>query len=190
MKKLVSLFFVEDKDFISKFKNHSAAKSVHHSFIGGLLEHTLSVVRLCHFYISNYPELQYDLLIPAAMFHDIGKIWEISAFPENDYTDPGQLLGHIYMTCEVVGERIREIAGFPTKLEHELKHCILSHHGELIYGSPKKPALLEALALSFADNTDAKLETMIESFRAGGLGEDWLGFNRYLDSNIRKTSEV
>ena len=188
LKKLVDSFFVEDKEFIHAFKNHSAAKSVHHGFVGGLLEHTLGVVRLCVFYTKAYPMLNYDLLVSAALFHDIGKIRELSTFPLNDYTDEGQLLGHIMMGAEMVGERIREIEGFPAKLGNELKHCILAHHGELEYGSPKKPALAEAVALNFADNTDAKMETLREIFAASEGNQDWLGFNRLFDSNLRRSS--
>lgn len=190
LKQLLSRFFVEDENFVKDFKNHSAAKSVHHGFIGGLLEHTLSVTKLCDFYTKQYPMLNKDLLISAAIFHDVGKVYELSDFPLNDYTDEGQLLGHIVMGSEMVGEKIREIPGFPRKLANELKHCILAHHGELEYGSPKKPALMEAMALNFADNTDAKMETMKELFSANASkGDDWLGYNRLLDSNIRKSSK-
>lgn len=189
MRQLVNSFFVEDLDFIRKFKNHSAAKTVHHGFVGGLLEHTLSVVKLCDYYCKNYPLLNRDLLISAAMFHDMGKIWEISSFPENDYTDDGQLLGHIIIATEMIGERIRKIPGFSPKVATELKHCILAHHGELEYGSPKKPALLEALALNFADNTDAKMQTMIEVLESNSQNEGWLGYNRFFESNIRKTTK-
>ena len=93
------------------------------------------------------------------------------------------------MGCEMVGEQIRTIEGFPKKLGNELKHCILAHHGELEFGSPKKPALVEAVALNFADNTDAKMETMKEIFKAAGETNEWLGYNRLLESNIRKTSK-
>jgi 3'-5' exoribonuclease len=189
LKKLSESFFVEDAAFAKAFQFHSAAKSVHHGFVGGLLEHTLSVVKLCDYYAGYYPYINRDLLITAAMFHDIGKTRELSIFPENDYTDDGQLLGHIIIGTEMVGERIRTIAGFPEKTASELKHCILAHHGELEYGSPKKPALIEALALNFADNTDAKLETMIEVLKGAGDNNGWLGFNRLMESNIRKTSE-
>lgn len=190
MGKLVNSFFVEDLEFIKKFKNHSAAKTVHHGFVGGLLEHTLGVTRMCVYFVKNYPVLQYDLLIPAAMFHDIGKMWEISSFPENDYTDDGQLLGHIAIGYELVGEKIRQIPNFPSKLASELKHCILSHHGELEFGSPKKPALVEAMALNFADVADDKLEMMTELFENAGDNDGWLGFNRFADSNIRKTGRI
>ena len=189
LSKVVKHFFLENAEFVKQFKFSSAAKSVHHGFVGGLLEHTLSVLKLCQFYVKQYPILNEDLLYAAALCHDIGKVYELSAFPENDYTDDGQLLGHIVMGCEMVGEQIRGIDGFPKKLANELKHCILAHHGELEFGSPKKPALVEAVALNFADNTDAKMETMKEIFRAAGENNEWLGYNRLLESNIRKTSK-
>ena len=189
LQKLLSGYFVEDGAFAKAFQFHSAAKTVHHGFVGGLLEHTLSVTRMCDYYTGCYPQLNRDLLLTAAIFHDIGKTKELSRFPENDYTDDGQLLGHIIIGTEMVGERIRAMEGFPDKLATELKHCILAHHGELEYGSPKKPALLEALALNFADNTDAKMETMIEALQTGGENRGWLGYNRLLETNIRKTTE-
>ena len=100
------LVFVKDAEFIKAFRTSSAAKSVHHVFVGGLLEHTLSVTRMCDYYCTQYPILKRDLLIAAALFHDIGKTRELSLFPENDYTDDGQLLGHIVMGTEMVGEHI------------------------------------------------------------------------------------
>ena len=190
LKKLAESFFVEDAKFAKSFQFHSAAKTVHHGFVGGLLEHTLSVTSMCDYFSSAYPLLNRDLLLTAAMFHDIGKTKELSVFPENDYTDEGQLLGHIVIGTEMVSDRIRTIPGFPEKLAVELKHCILSHHGELEYGSPKKPAILEALALNFADNADAKMETMIELLNGAGDNQGWLGYNRLLETNIRKTSET
>ncbi len=189
LKKLLESYFVEDAVFAKAFQFHSAAKSVHHGFVGGLLEHTLSVTKLCDYFSKTYPMLNRDLLLTAAMFHDIGKTKELSTFPENDYTDDGQLLGHIIIGTEMIGERIRTIPGFPDRLATELKHCILAHHGELEYGSPKKPAILEALALNFADNADAKMETMMEVLQGAGDNQGWLGYNRLLETNIRKTSE-
>lgn len=187
LNKLLVKFFEEDEKFIKTFKGNSAAKTVHHGFIGGLLEHTLGVVRLCQYYSKAYPVLNRDLLITAAMLHDIGKTVELSAFPMNDYTDDGQLLGHIMIGAEMIHDMAKEIPGFPAKLESELKHCILAHHGELEYGSPKKPALAEAAALNLADNTDAKMETITEIFRSAGDNKDWLGYNRFFESNLRKT---
>jgi 3'-5' exoribonuclease len=189
LSKLLHAFF-DNANFEKRFKFHSAAKSVHHGFVGGLLEHTLSVTRNCDFFAKNYPIINRDLLLTAAMFHDVGKLSELSTFPENDYTDAGQLLGHIVIGYEWVGAEIKKIEGFPVVLANELRHCILAHHGELEYGSPKKPALVEAWALSFADNMDAKMETLKEMLV--GIPDnnlEWQGFSRVLDSNIRKTSK-
>lgn len=190
LKKLLHSFFIENDDFISVFKQHSAAKSVHHSFVGGLLEHTLCVVDLCDFYSKQYPIINRDLLLTAAMFHDIGKTKELSSFPSNDYTNEGQLLGHIYMATELLGNKIKEIPNFPEALALELQHCILAHHGELEYGSPKKPAIIEALALNFADNTDAKIQIMIEALGESVDDTEWLGYNRFMESNIKKTTNI
>lgn len=187
LKKLLNSFFVEDKVFVDKFKKHSAAKSIHHGFIGGLLEHTLSVAKLCEFMATQYAALNRDLLVSAAIFHDIGKIDELSSFPENDYTDEGQLLGHIVIGTMMISDRIAQIEGFPKVLANELKHCILAHHGELEYGSPKKPSLLEALALAHADNIDAKLQSFTELLNANQDKADWLGFSKMFDANVRIT---
>ena len=190
LQKLLAAFFLEDEEFAKRFRSHSAAKSVHHGFVGGLLEHTLAVTKLCAMFCEQYPILNRDLLLTAAMFHDIGKLDELSDFPANDYTDEGQLLGHIMIGTEKVGACIQTIAGFPQRLGNELKHCILAHHGELEFGSPKKPALVEAVALHFADNIDAKMETLKEAFANVPEGNtEWLGYNRLLESNIRKTGK-
>ena len=130
-------YYFEDPAFVKKFKAHSAAKTVHHSFSGGLLEHTLSVVKFCEYMAGAYPILNKDLLYTAAMCHDIGKIKELSPFPENDYTDDGQLLGHIVMGVEMIDDAIRTIPEFPPKLASELKHCILAHHGSWSTGPPR-----------------------------------------------------
>ena len=123
------------------------------------------------------------------IFHDIGKLKELSTFPENDYTDAGQLLGHIMIGAEWVGDAIKSIDGFPVVLANELKHCILAHHGELEFGSPKKPALVEALALSFADNIDAKMETFRELLvNVPENDTKWQGYNRFMETNFRRTS--
>ncbi|MDD2969331.1 MAG: HD domain-containing protein [Lachnospiraceae bacterium] len=186
LKMLMEDFFVRDTEFVKAFKASSAAKSVHHGFMGGLLEHTLSILKLCEYYCSTYPLLKRDLLISAALCHDIGKTKELSLFPENDYTDDGNLLGHIVMAVEMLNDKIRDIDGFPESLATELKHCILAHHGELEYGSPKKPALMEAVALNLADNTDAKMQTFTELIMSTAE-TGWLGYNRLFESNLRMT---
>lgn len=187
LKKLAESFFL-DADFAERFQFHSAAKSVHHGFVGGLVEHTLHVTQICEYFCKLYPMMNRDLLLAAAMFHDIGKLKELSKFPANDYTDDGQLLGHIVIGAMEVQDHIDAIDGFPKRTASELIHCILAHHGELEYGSPKKPALMEAVALSFADNADAKMETMKEALSAAPAGNlEWQGYNRLFESNIRRT---
>ncbi len=180
-------YFIENEEFIKVFKGHSAAKTVHHGFAGGLLEHTLSILKMCEYFTNTYELLNKDLLYTAAMYHDIGKIKELSKFPENDYTDAGQLLGHIVIGVEMAGEAIRSIEGFPEVLADELKHCIVAHHGEMEYGSPKKPALPEALALNLADNADSKLQTLTEIFKDKET-KDWIGYNRLFESNLRRST--
>ncbi|MBQ8946128.1 MAG: HD domain-containing protein [Lachnospiraceae bacterium] len=185
LKELLDHFFRDD-NFAAAFKASSAAKSIHHSFVGGLLQHTLGVARICDFLASKYYRLNRDLLISAAVCHDIGKIRELSLYPHNDYTDEGQYLGHIIIGIEMIDEALKHIEGFPVALEQELKHCILSHHGEFEFGSPKKPAIIEAVALNFADNTDAKLEAFTELLENSNE-TGWMGFNRIFESNLHKT---
>lgn len=184
-RQLLEAFFVEDEKFADLFRNASAAKTIHHGFVGGLLEHTLSVTRLCDYYCSAYPVLKRDLLLTAAICHDIGKTKEISPFPENDYTDEGQLLGHIVIGSQMVAQRAEKIPGFPHELLIQLQHCILAHQGKYEFGSPKIPAMIEALALYYADDTDAKLETFKEILENNQDKSGWLGYNRRFESNIR-----
>ena len=142
---------------------------------------------MCEYFASAYEIINEDLLLAAAICHDIGKTRELSNFPDNDYTDEGQLIGHIVIGVEMIGEAIRSVPDFPEMLANEWKHCIIAHHGELEYGSPKKPALAEAMALNLADNADAKMQTLTEIFKDKN-GTDWLGYNRLFESNLRKTS--
>ena len=187
LKRLLEEFFVKDTKFIDQFKKSSAAKTVHHGFIGGLLEHTLSVTKLCDYYCTAYPKLNRDLLLTAAICHDIGKTRELSLFPVNDYTDEGQFLGHIVMGAEMIGVKAAAIEGFPILLKQELQHCILAHHGEYEYGSPKKPSIIEAVALNLADNTDAKMETFTEILD-NAAAPGWQGYNKFFETNIYDTN--
>ena len=186
IKKLLNAFFREDEAFVKAFKKSSAAKAIHHGFVGGLLEHTLSVTKLCDYYCSTYPILKRDLLLAAAMLHDVAKVKELSPFPENDYTDEGQFIGHIVLGSEMVAEKVKAIEGFPSHIASQIRHCILAHHGKLEYGSPKVPAIVEAVALNYADDTDAKMQTFTEVLNAS-TETGWLGYNRLFESNIRKT---
>ena len=180
---------MKDNAFPKSFQEHSAAKTVPHGFIGRLMEHTLSVTRLCDYMAAAYPVLKRDLLITASLLHDVGKTKELSSFPLNDYTDEGQLLGHIVIGAQMVHDLAKEIPDFPETLENQLVHCILAHHGELEYGSPKKPALAEAVALNLADNTDARMETLTEIFAADKGKKDWRGNKRLFESNLGRKGD-
>ena len=186
LNRLLTMIFKEDKVFAERFKTATAAKSVHHGFVSGLLEHTVSVARLCTKICDNYDYVNHDLLVTGAMLHDIGKVREIAPFPQNDYTDEGNMIGHLVIGYGMVREKIALIEGFPGSLANQVEHMILSHHGELEFGSPKKPATIEALALAAADNLDAHLETMRELMEVKNPNT-WLGFNKWLDTNIRRT---
>lgn len=186
IKELAESFFVKDEDFKHKFKSLAAGKSVHHSFYGGLLEHSLSVTRLCANMADSYDFLNRDLLITCAMLHDCGKVKELSPLPVNDYTDEGNFIGHIVLGYEMIKEKISKIEDFPMIMAEQIGHCILAHHRELEYGSPKRPAIIEAIALAYADDTDAKLETMREALEAKDT-TDWLGYNRWIETNIKRT---
>ena len=183
---LLHKIFIEDTALAERFKKNSAAKSMHHGFIGGLLEHTLSVTDNCEFMAGRYPLIKRDLLITAALLHDVGKTKEISLFPENDYTDEGNLLGHIVIGAQMVETAASSIDGFPETLKNELEHCILAHHGKLEFGSPKVPALMEAFALNFADDMDAKME-MFTELADKVHNTDWQGYNKMFETNIRLT---
>ena len=189
MRKLLDKVFIEDSDFKKDFRTRSAAKSVHHGFVGGLLEHTLSVTEICDFFAKHYDFIDRDLLITAALCHDIGKTKELTTFPANEYTDEGQLLGHIVIGAKMVWDICDTIPDFPETKKNELIHCILAHHGKLEFGSPKTPELVEAFALSFADNMDAKMETFKEAIeKPTNDPYKWLGVNRFLETNIRRTT--
>ena len=189
LKTLLTEFFVNDTEFAKSFRKHSAAKNVHHNFVSGLLQHSLRVAETCDFFAKRYSKINRDLLITGALLHDIGKTRELSAFPQNDYTDEGQLLGHIVMGYEMIMERTKRIEGFPEKLARELGHLILSHHGKLEFGSPKKPALIEAVALNYADDIDAKLESMSALLDTAAEPGAWLGYQKLWESNIRPTGK-
>ena len=189
--KLLNSFFVEDKAFRDKFLKHQGAKTVHHSFVSGLLEHTLATTRLAKAIAKNYDDINVDLVITTALLHDIAKLDEIAAYPDNEYTDEGYLIGHIVMAYGIIKERIAKLGGFSKLEEDELLHCILSHHGSPEFGSPKQPMLMEAYIVSQADNTDAKLEIMRESIANAKITNkmDVNGFvsNKFMTTNFRES---
>jgi 3'-5' exoribonuclease len=154
--RLLEAFF-NDERLVNQFKTAPAAKAVHHVFLGGLLEHTLSVVQLVLLVGPRYKGVDQELLLTGAILHDLGKVSELSFERTFDYTDPGRLLGHITLTVEMIDEKLKAIPEFPEDLAVQLKHIILSHHGEYEFGSPKRPKTLEALLLHHLDDLDAKM---------------------------------
>ena len=187
LKKLLEEIFLRHPVISKEFKYHSAAKAMHHSFRGGLVEHTLSVTQLCDFLAPRYNYVNRDILVASAMLHDVGKVLELSDFPTNDYTDDGQLLGHLILGSELIRDAAAKIDGFPKRLESLMKHCMLSHHGEYEYGSPKLPSTPEAFLLHCADNLDAKTKMIEEALAADSTQGHWAGYNRMLQRNLSRS---
>lgn len=186
--------FMADHDFISRFKKAPAAKLFHHSYLGGLLEHTLSVSQLAVIAARHYPELDGDLLLAGAILHDIGKIEELSFERTIGYSDQGRLLGHIVLGIMMLEERVSPIKDFPSELAIRLKHLILSHHGEFDFGSPKRPKFLEAFALHLIDDLDAKINGLSKLLKEDRQQGSWTAFSnlfqRYLFKGDSSTGTI
>lgn len=149
--------FLADEPFMGRYCLAPAAKGMHHVYLGGLLEHSLALVKLAKTIVPLYGGINEDLLVVGALLHDVGKIHEMSFERAFDYTDAGKLLGHITIGVELVEERIRQVEGFPRELAILLKHMLLSHHGQYEYGSPKRPKTIEATILNYLDDMDSKI---------------------------------
>lgn len=187
LKQILEEIIINDPKISKSLKTHSAAKSMHHGYMGGLIEHTVYVAETCDFLSTRYKFVNRDLLIASAILHDIGKVYELSEFPVNDYTDEGQLLGHIVICTELLTEKSKLIEGFPKEILNLLKHSIISHHGSLEYGSPKLPSTIEAFILHCADDMDAKIKMFEEHFEKNNTKDVWTGYNKTLTRNIRRT---
>ena len=172
-----------DEVFLAAFMAAPAAKTIHHAVLGGLLEHTVSVVGLCRLLADYYPAVDRDLLLAAAMLHDVGKVRELTWDRVFDYSDAGRLLGHITLGALLVEERIRGIPDFPDELAQRLLHCILSHHGELEWGSPRRPKTLEALVLHYAEDLDGKVNSFLGFAQSHPDPQHpgWTQFNKAMD---------
>ena len=178
---LIKLFW-EDESFIKLFKVAPASKWLHHNYLGGLLEHTLSMVQLVLKNASHYNGLNLDLLLTASILHDVGKVDELSYRRSFDYSDEGRLLGHITLGIERVEDKIRQVPDFPKDLSTLLKHLLLSHHGQYIWGSPKRPMTLEAVMLHYLDDMDAKMNGIQQFIKKQVLeGSRWSGYHRIFE---------
>jgi len=173
---LLALFW-QDEAFVEKFKKAPASTRLHHTHIGGLLEHTLSVTQLVTKNVGHYRGLNLDLLIAGSILHDLGKIDELSYHRSFDYSDEGRLLGHIILGLEKLESKICQISDFPKDLALQLKHLLISHHGQYQWGSPRKPMTLEAVMLHFLDNLDAKMEGIEQFLRT--QASEGSRFSRY-----------
>lgn len=187
LKQLLEAFFL-DEETAGLFRRAPAAKGFHHIYLGGLLEHTLSTVQLLDHAAEHYPELNKDLLIAGGILHDIGKIYEFSYDNLINYSDEGRMIGHLVMGVEMINKKIEAIPDFPPQLALELRHIILSHHGEFEYGSPKRPKTLEALVVHYMDDLDAKINAF-QSFvaaDAANADSEWTSFNRFFERYLYK----
>lgn len=183
VKKLLDLYFCDEK-FIKEFKDSTAAVQYHHAFKGGLLEHTLAVVKICHAAYKIYGNLNYDLLISGAILHDIGKIREYRTTITTEVTDEGKLLGHITIGYSWVLEKIKQIEGFPEDLKNRLLHIILSHHGHKEFGSPKRPKILEAFIVYHADHMDADIGGYSIILEENKSGNDWSDYVKNFERSV------
>ncbi len=179
-----------DPQIKEKLLKSPAAKSIHHVQVGGLIQHILSISQLMTFVAQQYPQLNFDLLLFGAIFHDLGKIWELEWTNKGiRYTDKGRLVGHLVMSAELVEKKASQIFGFPEELVTVLKHIILSHHGKLEYGSPKVPMLLEAYVVWMIDDLDSKIDSISQFLRLDGSGEgDWSSFNQLYSRHFFKNN--
>jgi 3'-5' exoribonuclease len=180
LRRLLEAFF-EEAEFHAAFERAPAAKSAHHAYLHGLLEHTVSVGELARRVAEHYPELDRDLMVAGALLHDVGKVEELSLGPPIDYTDAGRLEGHLVLGVRLLEARLAGLRGFPSELAGHLRHLILSHHGAYEFGSPRRPKTAEAMALHLIDDLDAKLAMVRQAVAEGGGEGHWSPYHRLLE---------
>lgn len=189
LKTLVQLL-MSDPEIAAGYRSAPAAKSLHHAFIGGLLDHVVSLLRSCDLVCRNYPQINRDLLLTGAFLHDIGKIHELTYSRSFSYSSRGQLLGHMIIELEMLHAKIAQIPGFPDELKTLLEHLIISHHGQYEFGSPKLPMFPEALMLHYLDDLDSKMESMRAHFeREAEAGSSWTTYNPSLGRVLLNTAK-
>jgi 3'-5' exoribonuclease len=177
----------QDVEMVSGLKRAPAAKGMHHAFLGGLLEHVVSLCGLCVAAAGHYPEVDLDLLLTGATLHDLGKIEELRYERSFNYTDEGQLLGHILIEYEWISKKIDSIPGFPSHLKTLVQHLIISHHGQYAFGSPKLPMFREALLLHYLDDLDSKMAAVRAALAADTGEGNWTGWSPALERRFLRT---
>jgi 3'-5' exoribonuclease len=185
LNELLTTIFTNEKINSVFFKN-AAGVEIHHAYIGGLAQHTLEVTNIVMNYCKLFKDINYDLAVTASLLHDIGKIVELSSFPENKYTDIGRMLGHISIGVEIINEEIQKLNNFPIELKKALEHCVLSHHGTLEMGSPVIPMTLEAVALNNADRSSAELNGFTLAIQRDTRTGSWTDYNPTYKRFIKK----
>lgn len=189
LRALVQLFMA-DPEIAAAYRNAPAAKTLHHAYIGGLLDHVVSLFRSCDLVSRNYSQINRDLLMTGAFLHDIGKIHELTYSRSFSYTSRGQLLGHMIIELEMLQAKIAQIPGFPDEMKTLLEHLIISHHGQYEFGSPKLPMFPEALMLHYLDDLDSKMEAMRAHFeREAESGSSWTTYNASLGRTLLNTAK-
>lgn len=182
--------FMSDPEIAEAYRNAPAAKTLHHAYIGGLLDHVVSLCRSCDLMCRNYPQINRDLLLTGAFLHDIGKIHELTYNRSFSYTTRGQLLGHMIIELEMLQAKLALLPGFPDELKTLVEHLIISHHGQYEFGSPKLPMFPEALVLHYLDDLDSKMESMRANFeREAGAESAWAGYNASLGRPLLNTAK-
>jgi len=182
--------FMADAEIGAAYRNAPAAKTLHHAYIGGLLDHVVSLFRSCDLMCRNYPQINRDLLLTGAFLHDIGKIHELTYNRSFTYTTKGQLLGHMIIELEMLQAKLPLLPGFPDELKTMVEHMIISHHGEYEFGSPKLPMFPEALMLHYLDDLDSKMEAMRAHFeREAALDGPWTSYNASLGRPLLNTAK-
>src|SRR3990172_746648 len=181
---------IGDPEIATRLRQAPAAKTLHHAYIGGLLEHILSLCRLAKLVLQNYPGLDEDLVIAGVLLHDLGKIYELSYARSFGYTSDCQLLGHMILEIEILHKKLADMPDFPRPLQTLLEHLIISHHGQYEFGSPKLPMFPEALLLHYIDDLDSKLQGMQTLIaKEAALEGDWTGFLPSLGRPLLKVSK-
>jgi len=189
LKALIQVFMA-DSEIAAAYRTAPAAKTLHHAFIGGLLDHVVSLFRSCDLVCRNYPQVNRDLLLTGAFLHDIGKIHELAYTRSFSYTTRGQLLGHMIIELEMLHDKIKLVPGFPAELQTLVEHLIISHHGQYEFGSPKLPMFPEAVMLHYLDDLDSKMEAIRAHFeREAGLDGPWSSYNPSLQRPLLDTAK-